>query len=171
MTAHTGSLQDASGELEQVEELPPIIEEEPSPIYVNIKEIAMYVLPAVVGIGLIMFIYRRFMAFRKAKNPSLSRRRMNHRFSGIRNLFISFAQGLQAIVGLFQNKIKAIATRTRYKKRTHFNNITYPSYQKSNRRRSTAVDYNLKTSPHSVADYSNNPEYKRKHVVFHDVNK
>ena len=171
VTAHTGSLQDASGELEQIEELPPIIEEEPSPIYVNIKQIAMYVLPSVLGIGLILFGYRRIIAYRKAKNPSLSRRRMNHRFSVIKNLFISFVQGLQAIVGVLQSKIKSIATRTRYKKRTHFNNVTYPSYHKSKRRRSTAVDYNLKTSPHSVVDYSNNPEYKRKHVVFHDVNK
>lgn len=169
VTAHTGSLQVNPGELEQVEEAPPVVEEEPSPIYVNIKKIAMYVIPTVLGVFLIIWGYRQFMAYRHAKNPALTKRRMNHRFMGVKNLFISFVQGLQAITGNIQSKIKSIATRTRYKKRGYTNTTTYSSYNKSNRRRSTTVDYNLKTIPHADADYPNNPEYKRKNVVFHDI--
>lgn len=171
VTAHTGSLQDASGVLEQTEDLPPVTENEPSFIYINIKKIAMFVLPTVLAVYLIVFGYRRFTAFRRAQNPKLSRRRMNHRFIGIKNIFISFAQGLQALSGAITSKLKSIAVRTRYKKRGHYSNINHSSYSKSNRRRQTTVDYNLKTTPHASADYSNNPEYKRKNIVFYDVNK
>lgn len=171
VTAHTGSLQDASGLLEQMEELPPVVEEETSPIYVNIKKIALYVVPSVLGVILIFWGYRLFMTHRREKNPTLSKRRINHRFVGVRNLFISFVQGLQAIGCLIESKIKSVATRSRYKKRNPVYTPTYSSSRKTNRRRSTSVDYNLKTSPHSGADYSNSPEYKRKNVVFHDVNK
>ncbi len=169
ITAHTGSLQDNSGELEQIEEIPPVVEEEPSPIYVNIKKIALYVIPSVLSIFLIIWGSRLFIAYRQAKNPTLSKRRMNHRFVGIKNLFINFVRGLQAIAGLIQSKFKSIAMRTRYKKRGYTNMPTYSSYAKSNRKRSTSVDYSLKTTPHTGADYSNNPEYKRKNVVFHDI--
>lgn len=173
VTAHTGSLQENSGELEQEleVELPPVVEEEPSPVYINIKKIALYVIPSALGIFLIIWGCRQIAAYRQYKNPTLSKRRMNHRFSGVKNAFISLAQGIQAIGCLFESKIKSIAARSRYKKRGSAYSYSNSSYQKSNRKRSTSVDYTLKTTPHTGADYSNSPEYKRKNVVFHDVNK
>ena len=172
VTKHTGSLQDSSGVLEQVETPPSVEDEEASPIYINIKKIALFVLPSALGIYLIIFGYRYMIAYRMSKNPNLSRRRINHRFMGIKNLFISFAQGVQALAGVVGSKIKSIAIRTRYKKRGSFNNLPHhSSYNKSNKRRRVKVDYNLKTKPHACAEYSNNPEYKRKHIVFHDVTK
>ena len=137
----------------------------------NIKKIALYVVPSVIGIFLLLWGCRQIAAYRQYKNPTLSKRRMNHRFAGLRNMFITFAQGIQAIGCLFESKIKSIATRSRYKKRGSFYTENHSSYQKSNRKRSTSIDYTLKTTPHSGADYSNSPEYKRKNVVFHDVNK
>lgn len=166
VTAHTGSLQDNPGELEQIEETPPVKQEETSPIYVNIKNIALVVVPSALAIFLLVWGYRKLMSYRFEKNPALTKRRMSHRFYGIKNLFISFVQGLQAIVGIIQSSIQSVATRSRYKKRGSASAMDYSSsYRKSSRRRNTNVDFNLKS------DYTNNPEYNRKNVTFHDINK
>ncbi len=168
-TAHTGSLQNSSGVLEQPEKLPSVPEKEVSPIYINIKKIALYVLPTAMGIFLIVFGYRRFIAFKFSKNPTLAKRRMNHRFMDVKHIFISFAQGVQAIAGVVESKLKSVAIRTRYKKRGHFTNVNHHSRTKTTRKRHTSADYNLKTRPHACADYANNPDYKRKHIIFHDI--
>lgn len=171
VTAHAAFISDDSGELEQVETTPPEPVEETSTIYVNIKKIALIVLPSVLAVFLLYYGVRALTAHKHAKNPALSKRRMNHRFVGLRSFFISFVQGLQAIAYLLRSKIKGTAVRTRYKKRgSTYRQDSYPAYNaQTTRRRNTTVDYNLKTSPHAGADLSNSPEYKRKNVTFHDI--
>lgn len=156
------------GELEQTEETAPTEPEKESPVYINIKKVAMYILPAILLAFIFFWGYRFIAAHQKAKNPSLSRRRRNPVILGLKNLFIGFAQGLQAIVGLFQSKIRSIATRTRYKRRGS-SGAMGTGY--SSGRYHTNVDFNLKSTRKRTIDYTQSPEYKRKNVVFHDVNK
>ena len=170
VTAHSGSLQDNPGELEQPEEVLPIEPEEESPIYVNIKKIALIVVPSALLIFICYWGIRRFSAYRYEKNPALSKRRMSHRFLGLKNLFITFAQGLQAIVGNIENAIRNIATRSRYKKRVSESAMNRSTYNRTSHKRRTSSSYNVKTTP-AATDYKNHPEYTRKNVTFHDIKK
>ncbi len=153
VTAHHGSLQDSSGLLESTTEITPIEPEETSPIYVNIKNIALVVIPSALGVIIFIWGFRKLMSYKHEKNPALSKRRMNHRFSGVKNLFIEFVRGLQAILGIVENAIRSIAVRSRYKKRGHASTLHYSSGRSSSRRRNTSADY------------------KRKNVTFHDIKK
>ncbi len=163
VTATNTQIHENPGELEQIEEAVPVKPEEESTIYVNIKKIAIYTVPSALIIIIIFWLWRFIMAHKHTKNPALSRRRP--RFWGIKRIFISFVRGLQAIVGNFENMIANIATRTRYKKRGHFNNNSN-SY-----RNSTNTDFNLKTTHRKTTDYTKSTDLKRKNVVFHDLNK
>jgi len=161
---------DKPGQLEQTETIVPI-EPEPEPeepIYVNIKDIATFAVPAIIFCAIVFWGYRRFTAHREAHNPSPKRRRRNPILLGLRNLFIGFVRGLQAIVGLIQNKIRSIATRTRYKRRGPSGTMggSYPA-----RHYHSTVDFNLKNTRKGTTDYTQSPDYKRKNVVFHDINK
>lgn len=166
VTATNTQIHENPGELEQIEEVVPVEPEKESTIYVNIKKIAMYTIPSTLIIITIIWLWRFIMAHKHTKNPALSRKRMNHRFWGIKRLFIGFVRGLQAIAGNFENMIANIATRTRYKKRGHSNTINNNSY-----RNSTNVDFNLKTSRRKTTDYTKSTDLKRKNIVFHDLNK
>ncbi len=167
VTATTGNIQENPGELEQVEEVVPVEEPEAEPpIYVNIKKIAIYTIPTALVIIILIWLCRLIIAHRHEQTPALSRRRMNHRFWGIKRFFIGFVRGLQAIAGNFQNMIASIATRTRYKKRGPASTINSNSY-----RSSTNVDFNLKTTHRKTTDYTKSSDLKRKNVVFHDLNK
>lgn len=166
VSAISGSLQDDIGELEHIEETVPISTKEPSPIYVNVKKIAMYVLPGILIVLLLIWGIGRLSAYRQELNPARNKRRMRHRFLGIKRLFISFVQGLQAIGGYFSNMIKSIAMRTRYKKRGY----SGPSYN-SKRTKNANVDFDLKSGRQASNEYYNSVDLKRKNVVFHDLKK
>ena len=166
VTATNTQIHENPGELEQVEEIIPVKPEEESRIYVNIKKIAMFTIPPALIIITIIWLCRFILAHKQAQNPSLSRRRMKHRFWGVKRIFIGFVRGLQAIAGNFETIIANIATRTRYKKRGHSNTVNNNSY-----RNSTNVDFNLKTTHRKTTDYTKSTDLKRKNVIFHDLNK
>ncbi len=164
ITAHTGSLQENPGELENNTDGIPSKEEELPPIYVNIKKVALVVIPSALGVLAFFWICRKLLSLRYEKNPALSKRRMNHRFSGLKNLFINFVRGLQAILGNIEHSIRSIAVRSRYKKRGHASTMHYSSSNKaSSKRRSTTVDYQIKKRNRATKDYTKN-------VTFHDLN-
>ncbi len=166
VTAISGSLQDDIGELEYIEESVSISTQEPSPVYVNVKKIAMYVLPGLLIAFLFIWGIGRLTMYRKNFTPSRKKRRMRHRFFGIKRLFVGFIQGLQAIGGYFGNMIKSIAMRTRYKKRGYSGS----SYD-SKHTRNTNVDFDLKSGRQASNEYYNHADLKRKNVVFHDLKK
>ena len=166
VTAISGSLQDDIGELEYIEESVSISTQEPSPVYVNIKKIAMYVLPGLLIAFLLIWGIGRLAMYRKNFTPSRKKRRMRHHFFGIKRLFVGFIQGLQAIGGYFGNMIKSIAMRTRYKKRGYSGS----SYD-GKHTRNTNVDFDLKSGRQASNEYYNHADLKRKNVVFHDLKK
>lgn len=168
VTAISGSLQSSAGAMEQIEETVPIVEEVPTPIYVNIKKIALYVIP-----GLLIFLFliwgiRQVSLYRQGFSFTRKKRRRSRIFYGLRAIFIGFFRGLQAIGGYFGNLIQSIAMRTRYKKRTHDRN-TYHYTGQSNR--SSTIDFDLKSGRQASRDYYNSTDLKRKNVTFHDLKK
>lgn len=158
---------DNPGELEYIEETVPTEEQEEAPVYVNLKKIIFLVVPSVLIIGGLFWGYRAFNDYRFAKNPALAKKRMTHRFSGIKKLLISFAQLLQAIGYLLTGTIKSIATRNRYKNRNTSSRIY------SDRKRHTSdTDRYAQTGRNASREYyQKGADIKRKNITFHDPEK
>lgn len=158
---------DNPGELEYIEET--IVTEEPeeAPVYVNIKKILLFVVPVVLVVGGLFWGYRTFHNYRFAQNPALTKRRMTHRFSGIKKLLISFAQLLQAIGYLFSGTIKSIATRNRYKTRDVSSRI-----YSGRKRRPLDTDLNTQSGRNASREYyQKSADLKRKNITFHNPEK
>ncbi len=166
VTAISGSLKDSTGAMEQTEETVPVTQEESAPIYVNIKKIALFVIPSVLIIFFLIWGIRQVAIYRHGLSFTRQKRRKGHLFYGVRNLFIGFFQGLQALGNYFSNLIKSVAMRTRYKKRTH-DRSTYYSRRSGN----TTVDFDLKAGRQASNEYYSHTDLKRKNVTFHDLKK
>ena len=166
VTALSGSLQDNTGALEQTKEPIHVTQEEPTPIYVNIKKLALFVIPSVLIFFILIWGVRQVTAYHQGISFSNNKRRGRRRFSGLRRLFIGFFQGIQAIGNYFGNLIKSVAMRTRYKKRSYSRSV-------SNNRRTgnIQVDFDLKAGRQTSKDYYNSADLKRKNIVFHDLKK
>lgn len=154
---------DESGSLEQEKTSSDSLLPETSVIYVNIKKIALVLIPSVLVAVLLLGSYRLFNAHRFAQNPKLTKKRLGHRLTGLKNLFVGFAQGVQALGYYFSNCIRSVAMRNRYKKR----NGNY-----SGKRRSSYGDYDLKSGRSTSREYySKSADLKSKDIVFHDLKK
>ncbi len=168
VTAISGSLQDTVGTMEQVEEKIPVIQEESTPIYVNIKKIALFTVPSLFIILFLIWGSRQVIVYREGFSFSHKKKRKSWLFYGFRNLFIGFVRGLQAIASYFRNLIKSVAMRTRYKKRSN----PRSSYKYSNRHTgSSTIDFDLKAGRQASNSYYNHTDLKRKNVIFHDLKK
>lgn len=158
---------DNPGELEYIEETVLIEEPEEAPVYVNIKRILLFVVPSVLIVFGLFWGYRTFNEHRFAKNPALTKRRMSHRFSGIKNLFISFAQLLQAIGCLFGSTVRSVAARNRYKTRDVSSKI-YTGRKK----RPLDKDSHTRTGRNTSREYyQKGADLKRKNITFHKPEK
>jgi len=168
VTAISGSLQHSTGAMEQIEETIPIVEEDTTPIYVNIKKIALFVIPSVCILLFLIWGVRQATLYHQGFSFTRKRRRRSRLFYGVRSIFIGFIRGLQAIGSYFGNLIKSIGMRTRYKKRTHDRN---PYHYTGRTNSSSTIDFDLKSGRQSSRDYYNSSDLKRKNVTFHDLKK
>lgn len=125
MTSVPVSSEENAGELEQIPETPTESEETASPIYINIKKILLVLAAVIVLFSAIKYGSRYLSARRYERNPNLARRRMRHRFYGIRSLFAAVADAIQGILSNFKHIGRSSQVRRRYKERKPLTSVEY----------------------------------------------
>lgn len=166
VTATTDSSLENVGALDQVVESTPVEEpKEEAPVFINLKTIALYVIAVVLFALIIFFLFRLFITYRNNREPSVGKRRTFNPLNKLVQLFILFAQGIQALFYFFKNRMASIAMRTRYKKRGSASMMS----QRSNQR-NIKIDYDLRAGRTASKEYYANANSQRhKNVVFHDL--
>ena len=168
VTATADTVQESEGALDQVVETIPVEEpEETTPVFVNLLHIVLYIAGAALAIFILFVVYRLYMNNQNTKTSSVTRkRRAASPLNGLKNVFISFAQFMQALWYFIIGRFTSANKRKRYKKRGSASVMS----QKNNQRNVT-VDRDLRaTRSTSKEYYVNASNTKPKNVVFHDLN-
>ena len=168
VTATADAVQESEGALDQIVETAPVEEpEETAPVFVNLLHIVLYIAGAALAIFILFVVYRLYMNHRNTRTPSVTgKRRSSSSLNGLKTVFISFAQFLQAlwyfIIGCFTSASK----RKRYKKRGSASVMS----QKNNQRNVT-LDRDLRSARSTSKEYyTKASNTKPKNVVFHELN-
>lgn len=167
VTATTDTSMESAGVLDQVMESAPAEAPEETPsVYINLVHIVVYVIGAIIFAALVLLLFRLFIHYRNNREPSIvSKRRTGGVWSKLFQLFVVFAQGIQALFYFFKNRIASIAMRTRYKKRGSASIMSHKGSQRNIKR-----DYDLRAGRSASKEYYSNANNQRyKNVVFHDL--
>ncbi len=159
VTATADPISEDAGAMDQAETTPVEEPEEKEPIYINLLHIALYILGAVAIISAFYYLYRWYYGYGRSRSSSSSKRRAKQPLNKLRNTFILFAQGLQAIWYFFKGRIASVAMRSRYKNRGSAS-VMSPIGRSSNADRSRKDAKNR---------YESTSRTHYKNVVFHDL--
>lgn len=168
VTATTDAVQESEGALDQIVETAPVEEpEETTPFWAKMLHIVLYIAGAALVIFVLFLAYRFYMNHKNTKTPSVaSKRRSSGSFNGLKTIFISFAQLLQALWYFIVGRFTSINKRNRYKKRGSASVMS-----QNNNHRNVTVDHDLRVGRSTSKEYyANTTNTKPKDVVFHDLN-
>lgn len=167
VTATTEPVSESAGAMDQTETVPvPEETEETTPVFVNLLHILLYVVAAALVIIVLFLVYRIYMNRRGSKAPSSTKRRTVNPLNGVKSLFITFVQLLQALLYFIVGRFTSVNKRKRYKKRG-----SASAMSQKNNRRTVTIDNDLRAGRTASKEYyTNTTNSKPKDVVFHDLN-
>ena len=114
----------------------------------------------------LFLVYRIYMNRRGSKAPSSTKRRTVNPLNGVKSLFITFVQLLQALLYFIVGRFTSVNKRKRYKKRG-----SASAMSQKNNRRTVTIDNDLRAGRTASKEYyTNTTNSKPKDVVFHDLN-
>ncbi len=173
MTSDATSYPGSTGALEQTGQFGLSPTESKKTFHINIKKILLIFIPSLVAAFLIYWAYGYITTQNYLKNPTLSKKRLKHRFWWIRTFFKNILNTIFSVGNYFKNILKNIAMRTRYKKR-NVAGTAYPTKRRKKGRRYSSSSYQKRVNfdlKSNQPRYTNSVDLKSKEVIFHDLKK
>ncbi len=173
ITSGASTSSGAIGTLEQSEQLDLISTEGKKTIHINIKKILLILVPTLVAAFFIYWAYGYITTQNFLKNPTLSKKRLKHRFWWLRALFKNILDTIFSVGNYFRTILKNIAMRTRYRKRNVMG-TAYPTKRRKNGRRHPTSGYQKRANFDLKSNrprYNDSADLKSKEIIFYDLKK